>query len=98
MPLTPWACAHFGFWQKHLAPTACPVYEDMRNDLPADGLHFLPEAKVAARSTGRWRELYGKLVAFRMSPSLGLDGTGWLLLHPDGNTAFERDFLCRRAA
>jgi glyoxylase-like metal-dependent hydrolase (beta-lactamase superfamily II) len=29
------------------------------------------------------------MVAFSTSPPHGLNGTGWLLLHPDGNTAFE---------
>ena len=89
MPLTLWACTHCGFWQRHFAPAACPVCEDTRNDLPADGWHFLPEPEVAARLTGSWRVLPGGLVAFATSPGFGLNGTGWLLLHPEGNTAFE---------
>lgn len=89
MALTPWACAHCGFWQRHFAPTSCPVCEDTRNDLPADGWHFLREAEVAAGLTGSWRDVSSGMVAFTTSPPLGLNGTGWLLLHPDGNIAFE---------
>ncbi|MCW8085696.1 MBL fold metallo-hydrolase [Sabulicella glaciei] len=89
MPLTPWACSHCGFWQKHFAPSGCPVCEDTRNDLPADGWDFWPEERVAAHLTGHWRQLDRDMVAFCTSPGFGLNGTGWLLLHPDGNTAFE---------
>jgi hypothetical protein len=89
MPLTPWACTHCGFWQKHFAPTGCLVCEDTRNDLPADGWEFWPEERVAAHLTGHWRQLDRDMVAFTTTPGFGLNGTGWLLLHPDGNVAFE---------
>jgi hypothetical protein len=89
MPLTPWACRHCGFWQKHFAPTGCLICEDTRNDLPADGWEFWPEERVAAHLTGHWRQLDRDMVAFTTTPGFGLNGTGWLLLHPDGNVAFE---------
>jgi hypothetical protein len=38
---------------------------------------------------GHWRRLERDMVAFSVSPPLGLNGTGWLLLHPEGNIAFE---------
>ncbi|MFC7478216.1 MBL fold metallo-hydrolase [Dankookia sp. GCM10030260] len=38
---------------------------------------------------GQWRHLDRNLVAFSTTPPLGLNGTGWLLLHPEGNIAFE---------
>lgn len=89
MTLSLWACAHCGFWQRHFGPSACPVCEDTRNDLPAEGWRFLPEAEVAAQLTGRWRTLPGNMMAFSTTPGFGLNGTGWLLLHADGNIAFE---------
>ncbi|NOG72238.1 MBL fold metallo-hydrolase [Roseicella sp. DB1501] len=89
MPLTPWACANCGFWQKHFEPRSCPVCDDTRNDLPQDGWHFLREDEVAAGLTGSWRRLDRDMVAFTTAPPFGLNGTGWLMLHPDGNTAFE---------
>jgi len=89
MPLTPWACANCGTWQKHFQPTGCLVCEDTRNDLPHDGWCFLREEEVAARLTGSWKRLDRDMVAFSTSPPFGLNGTGWLLLHEDGNTAFE---------
>ena len=89
MPLTPWACTNCGFWQKHFAPSGCLICEDTRNDLPADGWEFWPEERVAAHLTGHWRALDRDMVAFTTTPGFGLNGTGWLLLHPDGNVAFE---------
>ena len=38
---------------------------------------------------GGWRRLERDMVAFSTAPPLGLNGTGWLLLHPEGNIAFE---------
>lgn len=90
MPLMPYACAHCGFWQRYFAPPPdCPVCTDTRNDLPADGWAFVPAAEARARLSGRWRRVRDDLFAFSTTPPFGLDGTGWLLTHPDGNVAFE---------
>ncbi|MFC0409389.1 MBL fold metallo-hydrolase [Roseomonas elaeocarpi] len=90
MPLKPYACGNCGFWQKYFAtPPDCPVCTDTRNDLPEDGWDFWDEGRVAAHLTGSWRDLGRGLIAFRTAPRFGLDGIGWLLLHEDGNVAFE---------
>ncbi len=90
MPLTPYACGNCGFWQRHFAPPPdCPVCTDVRNDLPEDGWHFHTESDVRDRLDGHWRRLERALVAFSTAPPFGLNGIGWLLLHPDGNVAFE---------
>ena len=90
MPLTAYACANCGFWQRYFAPPPdCPVCVDPRNDLPQDGWRFLAEAEVAAQLSGRWRRVAADLVAFNTDPPLGLNGTGWLILRPQGNVAFE---------
>ncbi len=90
MPLKPYACANCGFWQRHFAPPPdCPVCTDTRNDLPEDGWRFLAVEEVHGMLRGHWRRLDRDMVAFSTSPPLALNGTGWLLLHPDGNTAFE---------
>ena len=89
MPLTYWACANCGFWQRHFAPPDCPVCTDTRNDLPPDGWRFLPEDEVAATHDGGWRQVTDNLWAFTTSPNLGLAGTGWLITRPEGNIAFE---------
>lgn len=89
MPLSWFACANCGFWQRHFAPPDCPVCSDVRNDLPEDGWHFLPEAEVAASHSGEGHEISPGLWAFTTTPALGLAGTGWLIVRPGGNIAFE---------
>ncbi|MBL6455796.1 hypothetical protein JMJ55_10715 [Belnapia sp. T6] len=90
MPLKPYACANCGHWQRYFAPPPdCPVCTDTRNDLPEDGWRFLTVEEVRPMLRGHWRRLERDLVAFSVSPPLGLNGTGWLLLHPEGNIAFE---------
>jgi rubredoxin len=90
MPLKPYACSNCGHWQKYFAPPPdCPVCTDTRNDLPHDGWHFRPAEEVRGMLKGSWRRLERDMVAFSTSPPFGLNGTGWLLLHEDGNVAFE---------
>ena len=91
MPLKPYSCANCGHWQRYFAPPPdCPVCTDTRNDLPEDGWNFLtPEQARAGIREGRWRRLERDMVAFSIAPGYGLNGTGWLLLHPGGNVAFE---------
>lgn len=90
MPLKPYACANCGFWQKYFAPPPdCPVCTDTRNDLPETGWQFLTVDDADTLLSGRWRQINPTLIAFNTEPPLGLNGTGWLLLHDDGNVAFE---------
>ncbi len=90
MPLSPYACANCGFWQRYFAPPPdCPVCTDVRNDLPEDGWRFLSLAEVSAAHDGGWREVAPDLLAFTTTPALGLAGTGWLILREGGNVAFE---------
>lgn len=89
MPLSWFACANCGFWQRHFAPPDCPVCTDTRNDLPEDGWRFIPEEEVAATHDGAWRQVAENLWAFTTIPNLGLAGTGWLIIRPEGNIAFE---------
>ena len=89
MPLSYYACANCGFWQRHFAPPDCPVCTDTRNDLPEDGWRFLPEEEVRTTYTGAWAQVADDLWAFTTQPDLGLAGTGWLITRPEGNIAFE---------
>ena len=90
MPLRPYACANCGHWQRYFAPPPdCPVCTDTRNDLPEDGWRFLTVEEVRATLRGQWRRPREDMAAFSVIPPLGLNGTGWLLLHPEGNVAFE---------
>ncbi len=89
MPLTWFTCANCGFWQRHFAPPDCPVCSDVRNDLPEDGWNFLPEDRIAETHHGEGIEIVPGLWAFSTTPALGLAGTGWLIVRPGGNIAFE---------
>ena len=89
MALNWFACANCGFWQRHFAPPDCPVCSDVRNDLPEDGWCFLREDQVHATHDGTMREVAPGLWAFTTTPALGLAGTGWLIVRPGGNIAFE---------
>ncbi len=90
MPLTPYVCENCGFWQRWFdAPPLCPVCADVRNDLPPDGWTFAPFASVAARVRTTSREAIPGVYAFTTTPQIGLGGTGWLVVHPAGNVAYE---------
>ena len=90
MPLSYFACSNCGHWQQHFAlPPDCPVCTDVRNDLPENGWDFRTEAEVASSLSGSWSRVGRDMVAFSTTPRFGLNGTGWLLLDPAGNTAFE---------
>jgi hypothetical protein len=93
MALRQYACRHCGHWQPWFAeqnPPFCPVCVDVRNALPDDGFAWATTADADAELTTHARELIpGKLWAFSCTPKFGLGATGWLLLHPRGNVAFE---------
>ena len=93
MPLVHQSCAHCGHWQPWFAgqtPAACPVCVDVRNALPADGWDFRTADDLAGRLRTRWREFVpGRLWGFSCTPKWGLGATGWLLIRPEGNVAFE---------
>lgn len=92
MPLTHYACAHCGFWQPWFAgqqPPGCPVCMDVRNALPPDGWDFRTVAGLTGAVETRWAEVAPNVIGFSCTPSFGLGSTGWLLLRPEGNVAFE---------
>lgn len=99
MPLSPYSCTNCGHWQRYFGPPPdCPICTDVRNDLPDDGWTFLTPAEVLPKLQHHWREVMPGLWEFWSTPRYGLDGHGWLLLHPDGNVAFEAAPLYSPAA
>jgi hypothetical protein len=90
MPLNPYACTNCGTWQRYFAvPPNCPVCCDVRNDLPEDGWEFVTPAQLAPKLHHHWREAIPGVWEFWSTPRFGLDGHGWLIIHPEGNVAFE---------
>ena len=90
MPLTPYACANCGHWQRWFAPPpGCPVCTDVRNALPEDGWEFVPAADLAARTATTWRDVLPGVTEFAVTPTFGLDSRGWLLETEGGPLAWE---------
>ena len=90
VPLEPYACTNCGHWQRYFStPPFCPICADVRNDLPENGWSFVTPGDLSARLTHHWREAIPGVWEFWSEPRFGLDSHGWLLIHPDGNVAFE---------
>ena len=78
-------CTNCGFWQKHFAPTGCPVCSDFRHTLPENGWEFLPSGAVSERVRTRVEaDEEAGVVTFWNEPSVGIGTRGVLVLHPDG--------------
>ena len=92
MPLVRYACAHCGTWQPwfaHEPPPHCPTCMDVRNSLPEDGWDFRSAARVSEQLKTVWFEALPGILGYHCTPGFGLGSTGWLLLRPEGNVAFE---------
>ena len=93
MALKHYACRNCGHWQPwfaHSEPLSCPVCTDVRNALPPDGWEWATTDAADAELDTQWREFVpDRLWGFSCTPKFGLGATGWLLLHPRGNVAFE---------
>jgi hypothetical protein len=92
MPLVKYACAHCGTWQpwfSHEWPPHCPTCMDVRNALPEDGWDFRSAPQISETVETQWYEAIPGVLGFHCTPPLGLGGTGWLLVRPEGNVAFE---------
>ncbi len=92
MPLARTACTHCGHWHLYFAgqqPPGCLVCTDVRNALPPDGWEFLPVEAVLGRLTNSWREYMPGVWGVSATPQFGLGATGWVIVRPDGNVAFE---------
>ena len=91
MPLTHYACANCGFWQLHFAtPPDCPGLHG-RAQRPAGGRLALPARGAGRRHPHPPSSPKSPTTCGRSPPPprWGLAGTGWLLVRPEGNTAFE---------
>lgn len=92
MALVRYACAHCGTWQpwfSHEEPPHCPTCMDVRNALPENGWDFRSTARVAEQVETTWFEPLPGVLGYHCTPAFGLGGTGWVLVRPEGNVAFE---------
>ena len=90
-----YSCVNCGFWQEYFAvPATCPVCSDVRNALPENGWEFASAGEMRRREeigelTCRWREIRPDIWMFSSSPSIGIGSSGYLIVRPTGNVAFE---------
>lgn len=90
MPLRFYVCTNCGFWQQYFAqPRDCTVCSDVRHTLPADGFRFLTLEEVARETACVWEQVDEEIFAFSNNPALGIGARGYLILHREGNIAFE---------
>ncbi len=81
-------CTNCGFWQRYFeTPPSCPVCLDPRHVLPAGGWEFLSPKKVERRC--RWKEIEPGIWRYTTEPPLGISSSGYLIVRPEGNVAFE---------
>ncbi|RKN47642.1 hypothetical protein [Micromonospora endolithica] len=90
MPLSPYACANCGHWQRWFAPPpSCPVCTDVRNALPEDGWRFLSAEEVAVGRRARSAVVAPGVTGYWCEPQLGLGSTGWVIETDAGPVGWE---------
>jgi hypothetical protein len=65
------------------------VCEDVRHSPPETGYHFLTPEQAQREVRTVWQQVGLDLLLFRNEPAIGINPCGYLLLHPEGNIAFE---------
>lgn len=95
MPLEHYSCDNCGFWQEYFAvPPNCPVCSDVRNALPENGWCFTSAPEMMEQEKNEklvctWRQIEIDIWMFSNSPQLGIGSSGYLIVRPTGNIAFE---------
>lgn len=88
--LPAWVCANCGFWQKFFErPGNCPVCLDHRHVLPEGGWEFLSSEEAARRERCVFDEVEPGIWRYRAEPALGISPSGYVVVRPEGNIAFE---------
>ena len=92
MPLTHYACTHCGgwiLWFDTQEPLCCSNCMDVRNALPNEAFEYLHISEAKGTYTTKYRKHSEQFYEFWTEPQLGLGSHGWLILHPQGNIAYE---------
>ena len=83
-------CDNCGFWQRHFTiPHACPLCIDARHVLPQTGWSFRTPAAAGRLYPCHWAELETGVWRFWNDPVSGIGASGYLIVTPHGNMAFE---------
>lgn len=86
--LPAYVCTNCGFWQRYFdVPPSCPVCLDPRHVLPAGGWEFLTPDIVDRHC--RWDEVEPGVWRYTTEPPLGISSSGYVIVRPEGNVAFE---------
>ena len=93
--LSHYSCTNCGAWHQHFAtPPACFVCSDVRNALPEDGWNFLSAGQMRDREeiselTMTWRQVTDDIWMYTNNPLVGIGSSGYVIVRPEGNVAFE---------
>ena len=92
MPLTHYSCTHCGgwiLWFDTSNPLFCTNCTDVRNALPEEEFEYLHISEAKEKFQTKYRKRSDRFYEFWSEPQLGLGSHGWLILHPQGNVAYE---------
>lgn len=92
--LPAYVCTNCGFWQKRFErPASCPLCEDFRHVLPGRGFEFLDAREAARRTRCTWNEVEPGVWRYSLEEPVGISPSGYVILRPGGNVAFEAPAL-----
>ena len=90
LQLPAYVCRNCGFWQRHFAkPSDCPLCNDARHVLPANGWSFYDFDEACQAFPMHWEELLPGLWHFWNDPVDGIGSHSYLIQHRMGNVVFE---------
>lgn len=92
MSLTHYSCTHCGgwiLWFDTSEPPFCANCMDVRNALPEEEFEYLHIEEAQKQFRTKHRKHNDSFYEFWTEPQLGLGSHGYLILHPEGNVAYE---------
>ena len=90
LDLPPYVCDNCGWWQRHFeAPPSCPMCLDARHVVPQTGWRFRTLEEAEAAFPCHWAEVEPGVWRFWNEPVAGIGPSGYLIVTPAGNMAFE---------
>jgi glyoxylase-like metal-dependent hydrolase (beta-lactamase superfamily II) len=70
-------------------PTHCPICEDERQYVPADGQKWVDFAGLCASHTNKWKQHDSSLLSLRTVPDFAINQRAFILRTPEGNILWD---------